>query len=275
MNPQVKERLVTGITQYLSAQAAGSAQFAITDAYQAVDNIISAALLDRNIEPTKNHQEKLKRFLTHCTSVLNVANVKEQELRNLLVNWHDARYLGTKMSPNEVLYYLRLVGRLIHAIQDDIATRNNLNIDEFINELYTEVQGGLWQSYDEMTSNIHEMWQQKAELYGESGLGSKLGNKMVNPSNFCDIHVFADDSITKEILAKDQDIGNAIAKFYDDFLKLILLVQLKRSNANIKINEITNFMLSFRLRYHGQSLDEIAKDWKEIIKWATSQRDQK
>lgn len=47
MKTEVKDRLITALAQYLSAQAAGSSRFAIADAYLAIDNYLSVILLEK------------------------------------------------------------------------------------------------------------------------------------------------------------------------------------------------------------------------------------
>jgi hypothetical protein len=72
---------------------------------------------------------------------------------------------------------------------------------------------------------------------------------MLNPSNFCEVRVFTDDSITREIIVKDPKFGSAVAKFYQSFLELIVYIQNVRFKRGVDPDEITNFMLSLRIRY--------------------------
>lgn len=93
----------------------------------------------------------------------------------------------------------------------------------------------------------------------------RLGQIITNPSNFCEIRALTDDQVTKEILAHDREIGSTVAEFYRLFLELIDRILVTRHQEGIELNETPNFMLSLRLRYHGQTVEEIAADWGKMI----------
>jgi hypothetical protein len=265
MKPEVKERLIIGLVQYLSAQSAGSSRFAVADGYLAIENYFSAILLDKGIDPTRNHKQKLNLMLSHCGTLLQKAEATQNALEKFYDCWQKVRYSSLIPTPNETLDFLRLSYRVISAITEELANRNGKSYEELEEELYAEILGNRWSSFDEEIAYIHEAWQQEAEIQGEMGIGSKLGNKMLNPSNFCEVRALADDSTTREIIAKDPEFGSAVAKFYQSFLKLIVYIQNARFKRGVDSDEITNFMLSLRLRYHGQTMKEIAEDWGKMI----------
>lgn len=265
MKPEVKDRLITGLAQYLSAQSAGSSRFAVADGYLAIDNYFSAILLDEGIDPTRNHKQKLELMLSHFRNLISEAEITQNNLEKFYECWQKVRYSSAIPNPNETLNFVRLSYRVISAITQEIARRYAKSEDELEEELYTEVLGSRWSSFEEECSYIHEMWQQEAEIQGEMGHGYKLGNKMLNPSNFCEIRALADDPVTKDILADDSEFGSAVAKFYQLFLDLVVHVQNTRRERGIEPNEISNFMLSLRMRYHGQTMEEIAEDWGKVI----------
>lgn len=265
MKPEVKDRLVTGLAQYLSAQSAGSSRFAVSDGYLALDNYFSAFLLEGGVDPTRNHRKKLDLVLVHLRGLLKAALNIESDLSEFYDFWQKVRYSSAIPTPDQACKFLRLSFRVMSAITGELARRDGRPVSELEDDLYTEVLGGRWQSFDEECSYIHEMWQQEAEIKGEDGYGSKLGNKMLNPSNFCEIRALADDPVTREILASDSSVGSRIAQFYQSFLSLIVQMQSARHQQGVDANEIPNFMLSLRLRYHGQSMKEIAQDWTKII----------
>lgn len=265
MKLETKDRLVTGFAQYHSAQAAGSSRFAIADAYLAVDNYFSAILLETGVNPPKNHKQKLGYILNNFGNLLKKAKVTKNELEKFYDCWQNVRYSSTTLTPNETLDFMRLSHHILHAIIEELAHQNGKSSDQLEDELYTEVLGGRWSSFDEECSRIHEMWQEEAEIKGEMDIGSKLGNKMIQPSNFCGISAFTDDDITKGIIAKDPEFGSKVANFYQSFLNLVVHVLNTRFERGVDLDEVTNFMLSLRLRYHGQNMKEIADDWNKII----------
>lgn len=265
MKTEVKDRLITGLAQYLSAQSAGSSRFAVADGYLAIDNYFSAILLDKGIDPTRNHRLKLDLMLEHFGNLLGKAEITKNDLQKFYECWQKVRYSSAIPTPNETLNFVRLSYHVISAITRELACRYAKSTNELEEELYAEVLGSRWSSFEKECSDIHEMWQQEAEIQGEMGNGSRLSNKMLNPSNFCEIRALADDPVTKDILANDSGFGSAVARFYDSFLNLVVHVQNTRYERGIEANEIPNFMLSLRMRYHGQSMKEIEEDWGKMI----------
>jgi len=265
MKSEVKERLITGMIQYLNAQSSGLSRFAVADSYLAIDNYFSAILFDEGINPTRNHKQKLERMLSHFKDLLQKAGATRDDLEEFYNYWQKARYSPMILTPGKTLYFLRLCYRILSTILEEIANRNGKSYNELEEELYTEILGNHWSSFDEEIDHIHEVWQQEAEIQGEMGIGSKLGNKILNPSNFCEICVLTDDKITKEIIAKDSEFGSKVADFYQSFLKLVVCIQNTRFKQDVEPDEITNFMLSLRLRYHGQSMKEITDDMMKMI----------
>lgn len=265
MNSEVKDRLITGLAQYLSAQSAGSSKFAIADGYLAIDNHFSAILLSFGIDPTRNHQRKLSLMLSRFGSLLNNAGISNDELNEYYECWQNVRYTTTSPTPKETLHFLRLSNRIISTIRKEIALQNNLSDEDLEEELYSEVLGSRWSSFEEECSQIHEMWQQDAELQGEMGIGSKLGNKMLNPSNFCDIRALADDTITKNIIANDSEFGTKVAYFYQSFLKLVMYIHNTRLKKGVEYNDVPNYILSLRLRYQGMSMEEITEEFDRLF----------
>ena len=268
MKEEVKGRLIVGFSQYLNAQSAGSSKFTVSDSYLAIDNYFSALLIDCGIEPSRNHKQKLELILSKFGSLFDNAGISREDLERYYDCWQKVRYSPEVPSPNDALNFLRLASRIISVITQEIAQRNGRRAKELEDELYKEILGSRWPSFEEECSRIHELWQHELEVQGEMGHGSKLGNKMLNPSNFSDIAVFSDDPVTKEIISEDSEVGAAIAKFYEHFMKLVVLIQNIRYDQNVDINDIPNFMLSLRLRYHGQSMEEITKDWVKLISQA-------
>lgn len=167
MNPEVKDRLITGLAQYLSAQSAGSCKFAIADAYLAIDNYFSAILLDAGIDPTRNHLKKLELILSQFGNLIREAGTTEGELRQFYTWWQKVRYSSEVPTPNDTLNLIRLSSRVMSAITQKIACQHDKSVDKLEEELYKEVLGTRWSSFEEKCAEIHEMYQGRAEVLGE------------------------------------------------------------------------------------------------------------
>jgi len=265
MKSEIKNHLIAGISYYLNAQSAGSCRFAVADSYLAIDNYFSAILLNEGIKPTYNHKEKLNLMNKDFKNIFDKAKVNQDDLENFYDWWRKVRYSSAVPSPNETIKFLRISNRILSVIIEEIANRSGSTSESLEDEIYADVLGKRWLSFEEECTLIHEKWQQEAEYFGEMGIGSKLGNKMLNPSNFCDIQVFSDDSVTKDIIANDSKFGSNIGQFYESFLKLVVYIQNVRYQRKIEANQIPNVTLSLRIRYIGQSMEEIGEEWGKAI----------
>jgi len=265
MKYDVKNHLIAGLSYFLSAQSAGSCRSAVADSYLAIDNYFSAILLNEGIKPTHSHKEKLNLIHKHFKNIFDKAGVNQNDLDNFHDWWLKVRYSSALPSPNETIKFLRISFRIMSIIIEEIANRCGLTAESLEDEVYADVLGKRWLRFEEECALIHEKWQSEAEYLGEMGHGSRLGNKMLNPSNFCNIQVFTDDPITKEIIANDPNFSSNIGKFYDSFLKLVVYVQNMRIQRKIEANQIPNFTLSLRVSYIGQSMKEIGEEWRNFI----------
>jgi len=265
MKPEVMDRLVTGLSQYLNAKANGTSKFAIADGYLAVDNYFSAILIDIGVEPTRNHKRKLSLVWQHFGNAFTENSISKSEVEDFYNRWQEVRYSSTVLDSISTIKYLRISAQILRIVSNELAVKYGLSKEVFEDQIYVDLLGSRWSSFDEECAQIHDKWQSDAENDAEAGFGSKLGNKALNPSNFCDILVMADDLVTKDILSADPEIGSAIANFYDSFLKLIELIEISRQDKGVDDNEIPNFALSMKIAYHGQSIAEISKIWKNMI----------
>jgi hypothetical protein len=293
LNSEVKDRLVTGIGQYLNARSAGSAKFLVSEAYLAIDNYFTALLIDNGQKGVRNHQKKKKLIVENWNYLLQQVNVSENELNVFYDWWQKVRYSSEIPTPKQSISFFRLTDRIINTIIGFFADKCGKSFEELEEDLYAEVLGKRWLIYDDMISIIHENWQQEAELMGERGFGSKMGNKMLNPANFCDLATFTDDDVTRNIISKNDEIGHKIAKFYESFLKVVVSIQNLRTDHAFKayssrvvnnkvskveikrivenfgkseeMDNVTNFMLSLRLSYQGRKMSEIAEDWSKAF----------
>ncbi|MGH9369256.1 MAG: hypothetical protein ACRD3M_16465, partial [Thermoanaerobaculia bacterium] len=209
--------------------------------------------------PSHNHWQKLDQVLKILNADLPRFRLTKAGLEEYYRAWQRARYSHTEFSPREASAF-RLMGyRLRDLVLEHLASQTQSSIDAMEEDLHSDLLGDRWLSCDQHVSYVHDKWQSELEAAGERGQGSKLGNKLANPSNFCHVSVLTDDPVTKRILADDAEVGYAIGQLYDSFLRLMQMVQDKRGNKGVGIAEIMNYTFSLRLRHSGCSLAEMGE----------------
>jgi len=260
----VKDRLVTGLIQLLSAEASGTSKFMISEAYLAMDNHFAAILIDNGINPTRNHLKRLELMLCHFGTLLAKHEISERSLRGLLKKWQDVRYSTARFSPNEALSCFRLSHHVIRVITEYLASKHGRTVERLEIELFKEAFGGRWLGFEEQCEYIHQVWQQNYEDLSERETGTRWGGKMLNPSNFCSIGVFAEDEVAKKIL-KSKEVATEIADFYQSFVKLVVHIQNIRGRYVAGSDDLPDFVLSLKLSYTGQNVKETIEDWKRFL----------
>jgi hypothetical protein len=135
-------------------------------------------------------------------------------------------------------------------------------------ELWEIVHGARFLAHDELTADVLENWQQHAEMAGERGEGSKLGNKLTNPARFCGIDFFADDPDTRKLLVHNKEIGAACTRCYSSFLDLAAKLIDARAESGVTLEEALNFTLGVRLQYSGMTIAEIADEFHAMLRAA-------
>jgi hypothetical protein len=266
----VMDRMVTGLSQYLSAEAAGSGRSAISDAYQSVDNFFAALLCECGEQDSRIHGVRLQTVLDKFGGLLQNSGVTSGDLKKFLECWKDVRYGTCPLTPAEIREYLTLAHSTIAAVICEIARRNSMSSDKLEEELYQQVLGGRWTVFNEAQDHAHEFFQMDAEAAGERGIGSKTGNKLTNPSNFCKIESFADDALTRGIIADDPEIEPLAGKLYKCFVELVSHIELMRFVNGVSSEEVSDFMMSVRLGYHGVNMKEFSEDVNRAISEALS-----
>ena len=260
---EVKDRLITGLLQYYSARSAGSTKFAISEGYLALDNLFTAILIEHGINPTKRHTKKLKLFCSNFGDILSKSGTSYEDLKDYYDWWQKTRYSTKTPSPGKTVYFLRLTRKILELILEEIGKRYGTSGEDLENELTLEIFKGYDIQYE--LDIVQETWQNKLECLGELGIGSKLINKIINPSNFSGLFIFSDDPIIHEIISEDLELREMIAKIYNDFLTIISHIFAKRSTRLVNPNDLLNFTFMLKLGYHGQSAEEIADDWTKTL----------
>ncbi|MGQ4834533.1 MAG: hypothetical protein ACP6IS_11650 [Candidatus Asgardarchaeia archaeon] len=271
MKKDTRESLLVGFYYYLAAQAAESTKAMISDGYQALDNFFSALLIElRNINPPKNHKVKLNIVLNEFGDLFKNKSIEEDTLKQFYYSWLNVRYTSKIPTTKEAINFLRVMHKVFDTILEEISKHNGMKKDELENLLYEEQLSGRWTAIDEEIAMIHEAWQSELERLGEMGVGSKLGNKLINPSNFCNILASSDDSLTREIIAKDKKVAEIIGEIYQKFLDIVEHIRYLRFQRGIPFDEAPNFVFGLRINYHGQNVKDFIKDFAQLLKEALS-----
>jgi len=129
--------------------------------------------------------------------------------------------------------------------------------------------------YEEFLEYIHIERQSQEELLGEMGIGSKLGNKILNPSLYSKIYVLANDSETVEIMNNNEKISDRIGRIYNEFLDMVEDIRYNRQNAGVTLNDVTNFSAILVLEHRGLTLSDMAENLSRIIEIALSRLSEK
>lgn len=64
---------------------------------------------------------------------------------------------------------------------------------------------------------------------------------------------------------RDSKFGDTVGDLCSSFLKLVRHMIDSRLEQGVNSDECMNFMLSVRLSFHGESLEQISDDWTKII----------
>lgn len=265
MKPEVIDRLVVAFSYSATARAAGSARHAVADGYLAVDNALSALLLDRGQKLPRVHGMKIDQAFGCCGQVFQDAGATREEIDSFFQAWQDVRYTATAQEPRQAVLYVRLTERVVRAVVADLARRSGQAIDELESEVYERAFGGARSLIEGEVNVIHDMLQQELEDHGDR-YGAKLGKKLANPSNFADVLILASDSVSQSIVTGDEEVARKVAELYRAFVDLVTHIQGARFIGGVEMAEAMNFLLSVRFSYSGQSFEEMAEDWKALMR---------
>lgn len=191
MLSEVRDRLVTALSYLLQSQVGGTARSVVSDGYLAVDNCFSALLLHAKRPQTRDHRQKLRNAIA-----LLGAETDAIDLGDFFELWQKVRYSHETPTPHSAFRFRRVARAVFRASVQFIARSESHSTEELEDEIYAEALGGRWLSFEEPVSEIHDLWQDKLERAGEQGQGSRLMNKLLNPSNYCEVNAFTEDDVT-------------------------------------------------------------------------------
>lgn len=271
MNPKAWECLLNATEQLQSCDSNGTTRGVVTDAYSCIDSCWSALSHLSGVVPSRNHKQKLDATFPTVGSVLASKGISYAEIESLYKLWLDVRYSQANVTPNEA-FKRRINAHAVFSVTiEEAAKHDGISAEQIEENVYTSLLGDRFQAYQETVSWLHEKYQNDAEIAGESGYGSKLGNKLANPSNYCELSLVSDDAITRDILAKEDIVNGEVLALYDAFLKVVMKLDEARHNRGVSPNDVPNFSLGLRVRYTGASVHELGERWGKTLSAALEQ----
>jgi hypothetical protein len=266
---------------------AGTARQIVAEGYSAVDAILSGLLLSRKIVPPRNHKSKLDRARTlfpnafssrvepRGNSALYSAGVEWDRLESFYREWLAARYGDFTMSHNDAIQRFHDAGAAVARGIEALALEAGVTTEQFDRLVLEKAFGFEFSVADLAVGQIHEKRFAEAERLGEM-YGSKLGTKLAETSNFCQLAIVSDDPMTQQILKEDQTIANECADLYEKAIRLVELIDKKRStelatshasdgSESFVHEHAPDFFLSIKFRFHGSKTSESARRFGSLI----------
>jgi len=200
----------------------GVPEQAVVWGYLGVDNIISATLVAKGVDPTKNHQKKVELFLQEFPEVGKDVK-RAAELKRYCVAWNEVRY-GKRAADSKLrreILDLALDIEMFCGTQ--LPKLCDLEADQF--DLMLE---GLSEEAREMKQCLPELphtWLQhqmdeleaEAERRGQSRLAVKMGT-VLNDLSF---NVSADRGWVREAIEESEDLGHVLVDMCRAFYTLV------------------------------------------------------
>lgn len=261
----VQKKLLRGTEQLMSCQSEGTARDIITDGYSAIDNYLSAFLLQHKRTNGENHKKKLADAMDIIGKDFRNFKFERQDLLDFYELWKKCRYSVEKIEPSKAYKYKIIAVSFCDYLLDRIALLVNVDKKIIEEEIYLELQGARSQKYEEVVSHIHELIQDQAEEAADYGFGTRLGNKLMNPSNFSHFSLYSDDDITRKVIEESDDVHKEVALMYKSFMRIINTVRKERAELGVSDNEMNNFTLSLKTRFLGETAEETGNWFRQIV----------
>lgn len=276
MQEKVLEDLAIATQFVAHANYAGTARQAIADGYSAVDAAFSALLLDRGVDPPKNHNSKLVRVRSLFANLLDgyteplkngariVEGVAWDDVVAFYRQWLQARYEKFEATPLMARRRVAEAQRVLDFAIREVASAHDAGLADVKAQVDARAFGSSDCPLYEALSMAHDHLFDQAERLGEE-TGSKLGTKMAAATNFSSVDLVAGDELTRDIIKTDPDIARECARLHVQLCTMMESLRQKRQEALEKdhaaappesINRSTSFMFALRFRYHGEELSE-------------------
>ena len=253
---------------------------AVVWGYLGVDNIITAALLAKGVDATRNHQQKAQRFLEQFPQACHDVR-RAPELSRYCTAWNDVRY-GQRNADNslrrEVLDLALDIQGFCAAHIPGLLGLQPADFEARVDALSEEAREmkpcfpedpGRWQQYQ-----IDEL-ERQAEVKGQSRLAAK-SNPVLTDLSF---NVSADRGSVREALEQREELGGLLVDMYRAFYETVCrLVEWEhaRVGASGELSEtqpqgVFDFNLVCTLSYRGLQFlewsqsDEFGAEMKKAL----------
>jgi hypothetical protein len=265
MISEATESLLNALEQLRSCDSQATARGVVIDAYAAVDHCFSALCRDNGESPPRNHKVKLDSVFQRLEEDFRREELDYPMIESLYKQWLSCRYSQVSVEPGNAYVGRSIAHRVYHCTLQRVAVNQGLPAADLEAKLFEQLLGGRSLAYTKNVGMIHEEWQSEAERQGDTGNGGKLGNKIMNPSNFSELAIVTDDPVTREILAQNDQVGQDAAALYNAFLKLVCTIHEHRHAVGVELNDVPNYIFGIRMRYFGSSVEEIGNSWGQLL----------
>jgi len=234
------------------------ARWILNNTIELLDNCIIALLIYKGLKIPEKLEERVKLAMEPLSEIIGVDIVEELEKVLPLLS---SRPLA-RISVSELTEICSVVQRVFEGITGHLKAQGVIVEDftENVRKLLEEEK-----KYEKEIGYVHEAKQSEAELLGEMGIGTKLGNKIANPSNFSWVYVLTNDVITQEILNKNEEIARTLGNIYKSFLDIVESIREERISGKACPYKSTDFRLIIALEHRGKTIFEMVEEFLGIL----------
>ena len=294
MKLEIIEKLAIAEQFAHNAKYAGVARQAIADGYSSIDALFSALLIDEGETPPRNHKQKLNAVRQRVPSLFDTRNEKSGAgyafmggiewdlIESFYSEWLQSRY---ELFDLPASIARRRVGTAVSAnwfVIRWLADKHRLDCYELRATVARATYGYDDSMIEDALGRAHDYLFSEAEARGEE-LGRKLSFKMASVTNFCDADIIAGDEVTRKIIEQDDKLAQHAADVYVSFCRLMDKVRSQRAELIMSNNPnmdhgaafdlATEFMLSMKVKYHGERLTNTGDNIARMISVALGRFD--
>lgn len=291
MEYEIIEKLAIAELFSHNAQYAGVARQAVADGYSSIDALFSVLLFDAGEKPERNHKKKLNLIKDKFPKIFATRREKSKygwschsgidwkEIEDYYCDWLKSRYETFDIPASKAR------ARVITTVSANlfvtrwIADKHEKDWHEITNSVNFATYGYHESIISEDLCRAHDYLFSEANARGER-FGNKLGTKMGSATNFCGADIIAGDDVTRQLIENDQEIASHAAEVYINFCRLMEKIRFQRaktirsknpgmSSADVS-NQATEFMLSMKVKYHGEKLTETGDAMARMLKELTA-----
>lgn len=256
------ERLEVSKAFMAVSQAAGSGRHTVAEGFLAVDNALSALIIDCGATLDFNHEKKIHRAFQLAPTIFEPLRVSEADLEEFRTRWNGVRYSMAEVSPRESVRYLRLANRAITAVVTHLAQRYGRTLEDLDEELEERVFGYRYSLTEARLAELDNQLQWQLEVEGEQS-GGKLANKIFNTNRLIAIKVLSEAQDVRHAFASNDAVAVKVVDLYSTFITLVDHLQMLRGSEG-DYDRTTDFSLSIRLSYTGMTMRQITEDFRQV-----------